>query len=483
MNLDDPLLIGAGDAAALAAALHDTRQRLLPLIEPLRALLGTPMDLRYLPELSPPRWQLGHLAWLEDWWIGRNPLRGQGLAASADAPRGRAVWAFEDAALDPRPLSHSARWHQASPALATALTELARRRQRSLALLAEAGRRRAVAPAALLPWRALLWHEEHECALWLGLAQTLGAWPEQALPALPRLPEAAVALSVPAGDWALGSPEGPWCAPDEAPAHTRALDAFEIDAAAVTWARFLPFIEAGGYDDPAHWSPAGWSWRQRQGAGRPRHLGLDDAGQWQVAHFGRWVPLDTAAPAIHLSRHEAEAWCRWAGRRLPGAAEWEVAARHAPGFAWGAVQEWTATLAEAGEPAAWAACSLHAPRPQAGMALVKGASFAQGPRLHRAWAWAAQPPEANAGFWGFRSCAGAMPPAGPAAEDAGTTAPAARRKRGSRRPEESADAAPPEAAATPAATDTPVGDQIALLPVDEAVPAAAPADPGEGPLS
>ncbi|MBN8487810.1 MAG: hypothetical protein J0M20_08825, partial [Burkholderiales bacterium] len=90
MNLDDPLLTATGNGTALAAALTEARLQWLPLVDPLRALLGETMDLRYLPELTPPRWQIAHLAWMEDWWIGRNPLRRQGLAASNAAPRARA---------------------------------------------------------------------------------------------------------------------------------------------------------------------------------------------------------------------------------------------------------------------------------------------------------------------------------------------------------------------------------------------------------
>jgi EgtB-related family protein len=66
------------------------------------------------------------------------------------------------------------------------------------------------------------------------------------------------------------------------------------------------------------------------------------AGTWQQWRHGRWQLLDQSLPACHLSAHEARAWCRWAGRRLPSEAEWVRAAQLAPdAFRWGDVWEWT----------------------------------------------------------------------------------------------------------------------------------------------
>ncbi|MDQ6683835.1 MAG: SUMF1/EgtB/PvdO family nonheme iron enzyme, partial [Pseudomonadota bacterium] len=83
------------------------------------------------------------------------------------------------------------------------------------------------------------------------------------------------------------------------------------------------WLEACGHRHPARW-------RREDGA-------------WQERWFERWQPLSSAAPVIHVNAFEAEAWCRWAGRRLPRAAEWEQAAQSADGFCWGgSVWEWTA---------------------------------------------------------------------------------------------------------------------------------------------
>ena len=119
------------------------------------------------------------------------------------------------------------------------------------------------------------------------------------------------------------------------------MNAFEIDAQPVTWAQFLPFIESGSYTQRRFWSNPGWLWRFSRDQKAPRYLRRSAQG-WEQQVFGRWQALNPAAPASHLAKFEARAWCSWAGRRLPNETEWEVAAQHA-GFEWGAVWEWTSS--------------------------------------------------------------------------------------------------------------------------------------------
>jgi EgtB-related family protein len=78
-------------------------------------------------------------------------------------------------------------------------------------------------------------------------------------------------------------------------------------------------------------------------ASAPRYL-RQAGGHWQVWRQGRWTLLDLTEPACHLTWHEAQAWCAWAGRRLPTEFEWERAVlTHREAFAWGDVWEWTAS--------------------------------------------------------------------------------------------------------------------------------------------
>ncbi|TFZ03702.1 hypothetical protein EZ216_08555 [Ramlibacter humi] len=135
-------------------------------------------------------------------------------------------------------------------------------------------------------------------------------------------------LHVPATRWQLGSPpDGGFAFDNELPAHEVDLPAFGIDAAPVTWDRWQAFVADGGYANPRWWTGDGWSWAQRVRGTSPS------------------FPSGRHA-ATHLSWHEAQAWCDWAGRRLPTEAEWECAAMTQPGFDWGHTWEWTASAFE-----------------------------------------------------------------------------------------------------------------------------------------
>jgi ergothioneine biosynthesis protein EgtB len=147
--------------------------------------------------------------------------------------------------------------------------------------------------------------------------------------------------AVPAGIMAIGHESGSFCFDNELPFHDELIPNLRIARHLVTNGEWLAFIEAGGYETPSLWLSDGWTTAQTEGWQAPGYWRRHD-GAWHAMTLGGLKPVDPAAPVLHVSYYEADAFARFAGKHLPSEAEWETAARagllaDAFGTAW----QWT----------------------------------------------------------------------------------------------------------------------------------------------
>ena len=356
-------------------------------------------------EIDPPVWTLGHVGWYQEAWIARNVQRHRGVACDPTAPRLPSIDPHADRRYDPAQVAPSQRWRVELPGLQATRQYLADTIEITLDLLGTAD----PGDAALYFYRLALLHEDLHGEALAVAAQTWGLVPGDGVPGLlppwrsaaPREP-----LHFPATRWSLGSVDAGFVFDNELASHELQVPEFEIDAQPVSWAQYTEFAEDGGYDEPRWWSEAGWAWVQQEGRRTPRHV-LQMRHGVLLQRFGRSARVPLAQPVVHVSAHEAEAWCRWAGRRLPSEVEWEVAAHQGAsrGFRWGEVREWTAT--------GFRAYPGFVPHPDRDWSqpafgnhrVVRGASLMSCGRLRDPKLRSFERPGRDEGFVGFRSCA------------------------------------------------------------------------------
>ncbi len=385
----------------LSLALMDSRNHTLRWIAAFERALGShEMTVQQHGELSPPLWELGHLGWFQERWIARNVQRQRGARSDPSRPRLPSILSDADRCFDPAEVSHAARWRVELPDLQATRQYLVDTLETTLELL-------DATPEdddALYFYRLVLFHEDLRGELFAQMSQTLGF--DAGLLAAPAAVNARDALLFPATRWPLGCEPGGFVFDNEKWVHEVEVPEFEIDAQPVSWQQYAEFVEDGGYDAQAFWHPQGWQWLQREGRRCPRHV--DQLRHGVLAQrFGKLMRVPMAQPAMHLAWYEADAWCRWAGRRLPSEVEWEAAAHQGAsrGWRWGDVWEWTATTFRPYPGFAPGPLRDYSQAAFGTHKVLRGASFATRSRVRSPKFRQFALPERDELFCGFRSCA------------------------------------------------------------------------------
>ena len=302
---------------ALATALRDARERSLALYADMD-LDG--VSVPFLPTVNPPNWELAHLAWFQEFWCLRN-------GDDPDPARwGRPRFPEADAFFNSSLVPHERRWRLPYPKGSAILGYLGVTLEDTLAALER------VPDDRLYFFHLALYHEDMHAEAFAMTLQTLDR-PLGSITcgeAPPSEREAPRDVTFAGGTFVQGSARGArrFAFDNEEDAHPVVVAPFRMSSHLVTQGEFARFTDEGGYIRDVLWDPAGWDWRRRERREQPKAW-RGQRGSWHVRRFGRDAALDPHAPMVHVNLHEARAFCRWAGRRLPTESEWEFAAKDA----------------------------------------------------------------------------------------------------------------------------------------------------------
>jgi ergothioneine biosynthesis protein EgtB len=376
----------------LARALTDAHERTWAI---LADLAREQWRVPYHAGINPPLWEYGHVAWFTEWWVLRE---GYWNERNELLTRGSSILSGTDRWFDSGRVAHVDRWTLDIPSLAE-LRDYAREvLDRARAKLAGSD------PLDLEAFRLALFHEDMHGEALMYMRQTLDysmPFPDH-LPSYRAEPEDA---ELPAGPFAQGSPrDGTFVFDNEKWAQDVELSPASIAQRCVTNAAYAAFVDAGGYRDAKWWSDEGRAWLAEARIAHPQRWRNGEDG-WEHRWFGRWEPLPHAEPVCHVNAFEAEAYCRWARRRLPTEAEWERAATLGLIDWGGSVWEWTA---DAFAPYPGFSADRYRDYSQPWFHThrsVRGGSFVTRPRMHHPRYRNFYLPHRNDIFVGFRTCA------------------------------------------------------------------------------
>ena len=300
----------------LAVWVRDARQKTLEVVADLsdEQLMGPQLRI-----VNPLLWEIGHVTWFQEKWALRH--------AGGEVP----IRADADSLYDSAAVAHDTRWDLPLPSRADTLAYMTAVRDRVLERIERGNLTEQERYFIMLG----VFHEDMHTEAFTYTRQTHG-WSAPIFSGLDSASSGESGLllgdaEIPGGQFLLGAlQDEPFVFDNEKWAHPVEVRPFAIARAPVTQSEFAEFVEGKGYNRREFWSEPGWQWRQSAAAEHPVCWKREAAGRWLRRNFDHWVPLEPHRPVLHVSWWEAEAYCRWAQRRLPTEAEWEIAASAEP---------------------------------------------------------------------------------------------------------------------------------------------------------
>ncbi len=310
-------------ADTLAQRFQTIRRQSLELTKPLSA---EDQCVQSMPDTSPAKWHLAHTTWFFETFV----LVPEAPEYQVFHPRYNYLFNSYYEQIGPRH-ARPARGLLTRPALSEIHAYRAHVEEAVLEFLSNEPR----ADVRALIELGLHHEQQHQELMLTDIKHVLSCNPlfPAYKPPHPREAKSIVDLEwidFPGGLGTIGSDGETFAFDCEGPRHRVWLEPYRLASRPITNAEYLEFIDAGGYSRPELWLADGWAACQANEWRAPLYWHTDDHGEWRIFTLSGLRPIEKAAPVCHVSYFEADAYARWAGKRLPTEAEWERAAAEIP---------------------------------------------------------------------------------------------------------------------------------------------------------